>query len=86
MCMYILRALIQRCEQTEDISGETEKGIFLKNLPLSFRPHQIPTMFQALSNLPTFKNIYDYSSSQFGYLQRPYVAYFLKHISKLIEL
>lgn len=61
------------------------RAFFGKN-PLSSWPNQILTMFQALSNLPTFKNIYDYSSSQFGYLQSPYVAYYLKHISKLIEL
>jgi len=30
MCMYILKALIQRYEQTKYISGEPEKGIFLK--------------------------------------------------------
>jgi len=86
MCMYILKALIQRYEQTKYISGEPEKGIFLKNLPLFSWPDQILTMSQALFNLPTFKNTYDYSSSQFGCLQSPYVAYYLKHISKLIEL
>lgn len=64
MCMYILKALIQRYEQTKYISGEPEKGIFLKNLPLFSWPDQILTMSQALFNLPTFKNTYDYSSSQ----------------------
>lgn len=62
------------------------RAFCLKNLPLSSWLGQILTMFQALANLPTFQNICDYSSSQFGHLQSPYVAYYLKHILKVNQI